>query len=309
MEHISQITTTSNSIAFQDDIPVQIKTDDCYSLPDKIPRESFTTKELSVSFIINKYLEPVSARVIGTAPMSRRTFTSRRLLPLLCASAAFIISAGCAGKHAKTTSLPPSEKSAAFLEESRDLARKASIDKDRSNAKSYAKLGIASANACIEKTPDMTACYYWRAVNTGLYYKIRIIGYQDGIKKMISDCEKIISLDPKYANAGAYRMLGEIYTQLPQTGAHPDSVVRDLTLAEENLKRAVELAPDYPENHLALADALYGQMKITEAISHLDKAKQLSPLWKTDISYDEWTNNIGELQKKLAKAVKKRGAK
>jgi len=222
------------------------------------------------------------------------------------AAIALLFLPACAGKHAKA---PPDKESKALtlLDESRDYALKASQEKGRAEGKALAQAGIRSADACLDKSPNLAGCYYWRAVNTGLYYKIRIIGYQDGIKKMISDCDKINSLDPSYNNAGAYRMLGEIYTQLPQTGAHPDSVIRDLVLAEQYLQKAVELAPDYPENHLALAEALYGQKKISESTAQLEKAKQLSPLWKTDISYNEWTNNIGELQKKLAKAAKKRG--
>jgi hypothetical protein len=73
------------------------------------------------------------------------------------------------------------------------------------------------------RAPEEAGCYYYRAVNTGLYHEVKIVGYQKGVKQMIEDCEMVIKLDPKYDHGGAYRILGQIYTKLPQTTGRPAS--------------------------------------------------------------------------------------
>ncbi|GAF75956.1 unnamed protein product [marine sediment metagenome] len=160
------------------------------------------------------------------------------------------------------------------------------------------------ADKCLMHAPENPGCYYWRAVNTGLYYRIRVIGYQNGIKQMIKDCEKVNAIDPKYDNAGAYRMLGRIYTQLPQTGTRPDSVTRDLTLAEKYLIKATKIAPDYPENYLALADTYAHEKRIPQAVEALANAKELAPHWRGDISYGDWNKEMRGLERKLARKSK-----
>ena len=59
-----------------------------------------------------------------------------------------------------------------------------------------------------------------------------------GIKQMIEDCKTVIEVNPDYDHAGAYRMMGGIYTKLPQTGGNVESITRNLPLAEEYLKKA-----------------------------------------------------------------------
>jgi len=185
--------------------------------------------------------------------------------------------------------------------ESRELALKAMEEKDRGKSKDYAEKGMEIAERCLMHAPENAGCRYWRAVNTGLYYKIRVVGYQSGIRKMIDDCNAVISLDPKYEHAGAYRMLGQLYTQLPQTGGNVESVTRDLSLAESYLKKAVELAPDYPENYLSLAENYLSQEKFGDAIEALADAKSLVQQWKHDASYEDWKVSFRGLEKQIDK--------
>lgn len=228
----------------------------------------------------------------------------KTLLPAVLCLALFC---GCGKHHVKASQSTVTDELARASEKS---ALAAMSSKDRSDTKSFAENGVKEANLCLKNAPEAAACYYWRAVNTGLYYKIRIIGYQTGLKQMISDCEKVIDLAPSYEKAGAYRILGEIYTSVPQTGAHPDSVIRDLSKAEEFLLKAVEIAPDYPENHLALAEVQLDLKQPTLALKSVQKARDLSALWKNDVSHKEWLDKMNGLEKKLAKAAKKsRGEK
>lgn len=189
-----------------------------------------------------------------------------------------------------------------------DAARGAATDslreKNNNRSKDSATRGMEYANRCIASAPDTAACYYWRAVNTGLYHRVRIVGYQRGVKQMIADCKKVIELDEFYDYAGAYRILGGLYTQLPQTGGTAESVVRDLNLAEKYLRRAVKIAPEYPENYIALTGTLVEEEKFPEAIVSLSKAQELTPEWKNDSSYRIWQKTMLSLEKKINKASK-----
>lgn len=222
-----------------------------------------------------------------------------------CAS--FIILAltltACAGhKDARTAGSPINGE---MVVAAREIAFAGIKEKDSGTAKDLAVKGMDLGDKCVAASPEKPGCYYWRAVNTGLYHKVHVVGYQRGIKRMIDDCNKVIELDPSYDNAGAYRILGQIYTQLPQTGGTAESVTRDLPLAEKNLREAVRLAPDYPENYLALAETLLDEEKTSEAQSALSNAKHLAVRFRNDISYDDWRISMKGLEKKIAKAAKK----
>jgi tetratricopeptide (TPR) repeat protein len=172
--------------------------------------------------------------------------------------------------------------------------------KAKSKQKDWAIKGKAYARRCIGIAPDEAECYYWRAVNTGLYHQVKVRGYQKGIKQMISDCETAIRLGKgSYDHGGPYRIPGEIYTKLPETGGRPDSTVRDLDKALELLKRAVAIAPDYPENRIALAETLYKMDRFDEALNELVLAKREARKWRSDISYRDWQKTIKSLTRKI----------
>ena len=212
--------------------------------------------------------------------------------------------ASCGGKKApnQTVAKGPSWNAERLLIASRESAQEAMKETRRKQVKELAQQGVEYAERCLMLMPEEAGCYYWRAVNTGLYYRVHIIGYQRGVKQMIDDCHKVIGIDAHYDHAGAYRILGQIYTQLPQTGGHADSITRNLTLAEHYLRQALRLAPDYPENHLTLAETLLAQGKIAEAIEALTQAQELVPQWRNDSSYDDWKNDALALEEKLARA-------
>ena len=225
---------------------------------------------------------------------------------LIAAACALAILAGCSGSNSRKTSFANNSRWGAseLVDASRNAARASMKASAQSDAKAEAEKGMEYAERCLMSSPEEPGCYYWRAVNTGLYYKVHIIGYQKGIKRMISDFGKVIELEPRYEHAGAYRILGEIYTQLPQTAGRPDSVTRDLDLAEEYLQKAVRLDPDYPENHLVLADTLFRQGKVGDALEELASSKELAPNWRTDASYNDWRDAAFDLERKIARANK-----
>lgn len=222
----------------------------------------------------------------------------------ICLLLLVITFGGCGSGRDSSSSFASSTSWGAqkFVAASRDAALAALQERNNGKAKDLAQQGRDYAERCLMTAPEEPGCYYWRAVNTGVYYRLHVLGYQTGVKQMIADCEKVIELDPRYDHGGAYRILGQLYTQLPQTGGRPDSITRDLSKAEEALRKAVQLSPDYPENHLALAETLVAQEKFSEALASLTQARDLAPRWKHDVSYNDWRTDSLALQKKIDKA-------
>lgn len=189
-----------------------------------------------------------------------------------------------------------------LVENAMNSATEAQETTSKGDRKRWAESGIAYAERCVEIAPNTPECYYWRAVNTGLYHSVKVVGYQRGIKQMIDDCNAVIAMGREdYDNAGSWRIQGQIFTKLPETGGRPDSLTRDLDKALVYLRKAVALAPDYPENHIALAEALYKEGEPEAARVELDIAKEKAPQWQNDISYHEWKKTIAKLIKKIDK--------
>jgi tetratricopeptide (TPR) repeat protein len=184
-----------------------------------------------------------------------------------------------------------------------EIAKTASYKAKRAQAKQekakFALEGIEAAKGCIEETPKNAACYYYKAINTGLYYKAHVAGYQKGLMEMVADLNMSIDIDDSYDYAGAYRTLAEVYTKAPRTAHSTEHISRNLDLAEEYLIKAVEIAPDYPENYLDLTKVQMERNNRSQALETLLKADQLVPYWKAQSDYTKWVQRRDDLTYQL----------
>lgn len=213
---------------------------------------------------------------------------------------ALLFAAACAKERkpaASSSRLTPS--SSELWAKSRDSAVAAEATGNKKEKARIAQTGIQLANDCIMKTPEDALCYYWRAVNTGLYYEAHIVGYQDGLKSMVADCEKAIRLNDKIEHGGPYRTLGKIYTDVPETTITKNGVTKDLDLAINYLRKAIQVAPNYPENHIYLAEAFLEAGNNSEAKACLGSSKELVPQWKNHYDYALWLKLNSELAGKI----------
>lgn len=159
--------------------------------------------------------------------------------------------------------------------------------------------GIDVAAQCIQMEPQNPACYYFHALNVGNYYQSKVIGYQDGLKVMIADSEKLITLDPSFEYGGGYRILGTIYTEVPPVSVARNGITRDTEKAIAYLIEAINHGPDYPENYLALSQAYQKTDNDEQAVTALKDAKLLMKKWKNHPDYPYWEKLASELTKKL----------
>ena len=232
--------------------------------------------------------------VIGVAHTMR--FIAYIVALLLTVSA---LSCRPVSKPVATANHRPNGLGAAVWNMARNASLKAEASSDKQAKAKAAKEGIAIAEECIMKFPEKAACYYYHAINTGLYYEAHVTGYQNGLKVMIYDCEKVIKLDDRFDHGGAYRMLGKIYTDVPETTLIKNGVMRDLDKAITYLQKAVQIGPDYPENNIYLAHALMESGLKKEASAYIANSRAALPQWKNHPDYAMWQKMNKELINKL----------
>lgn len=181
------------------------------------------------------------------------------------------------------------------------LAQTAEFAESREARVRAAQEGRVLAAECVAEQPQTAACYFYRAVLTGLYYQLRVIGYQQGLQAMIADAQQVLVLEPGYADGGAYRLLAEIYRLVPETNFRPDAITRDLERAAQYIAQAVAVAPAHFENHylqcviaLASEDEAVAQSACAQA-SRLLRTQRRSP------HFAEWRRGLQAAKKRLAR--------
>jgi tetratricopeptide (TPR) repeat protein len=163
----------------------------------------------------------------------------------------------------------------------------------------------AAANQAIEYAERAIAInerrvegHYFRGRSIGMLADIeRGLKALGRLKEMARSLERAIQLDEKYDEAGPRRLLGLLLLQAP---GWPISI-GDHKKAEHHIRRAVELAPDYPENQTALAQLLLAQKDKDGARAAMKKALDAPP-WPTKLDEDAgWKQSIRRLLKESEK--------
>ena len=137
--------------------------------------------------------------------------------------------------------------------------------------------GIATARAAIAAHTNCVGAHYYLALNTGELARTKMWGALKLLTEMERELKYVIQHDPKYDYAGGHRTIGVLYSEAP---GWPTSV-GDRKKARFNLEKAVEIAPEFPENHICYMEALvkWKEWKtLTDALadyqSALSKAKE-----------------------------------
>lgn len=104
---------------------------------------------------------------------------------------------------------------------------------------------------------DLAALHFWGAVAWG-HWADRVGSFtaaREGVAgKLRTLAGTALELDETYSDAGPHRFLGRLHSEAPKIPLITGWV--DRGQAVHHLERAVELAPDEPENALFLAEAL-----------------------------------------------------
>jgi tetratricopeptide (TPR) repeat protein len=175
-----------------------------------------------------------------------------------------------------------------------DWAELASGDSKRAE---IAEHGIEACRQSIHLNPRLTAGHYYLGLNLGQLARTRALGALKLVSQMETVFKTAIALDPMFDYAGPHRSLGLLYRDAPGWPAS----IGNRSKARENLRKAVELAPEYPENWLSLLEAYldWGEKRNLQAA--LPLAEQALQKAREKLRGEDWTLSWRDWQKRWDK--------
>jgi tetratricopeptide (TPR) repeat protein len=179
-------------------------------------------------------------------------------------------------------------------------------DKDDPRA-SIANIGIDAARAAVERETTNAAAHYWLGMNLGQLARTKSLGALRIVREMEEEFHGASTLDPHTDHAGPDRSLGFLYRDAP---GWPTSI-GSRKKAREHFEHAIELNPEFPDNHLGLLESFdewdeaqnfVRQMKITERVLAEAKSKFTGPDWEW--SWADWNKRLAKMRSKSASVDK-----
>ncbi len=156
-------------------------------------------------------------------------------------------------------------------------------DKDSERA----RFGHEGADVCeqlLKREPTNAAAHYYLGMNIGQVAQTKSLGALPLVRQMRKEWEAARGLDEHLDFAGPDRNLGVLYRDAP--GA-PLSV-GNRTQALQHMARAVELAPDYPENYLNLIESDIKWDRMEDAARENEKLRAIIPAARKKLTGPHW---------------------
>lgn len=110
--------------------------------------------------------------------------------------------------------------------------------------------GLRYANTAVEVQPDGDEGVYFRVVLVGLLAEQDNSYGSDAVDEILAATDTLIERESMIEHAGAWRIAGVLRLRAPG----PPLSHGSLRKARKLLRKAVEIAPDWPENQLYLAE-------------------------------------------------------
>jgi tetratricopeptide (TPR) repeat protein len=169
-----------------------------------------------------------------------------------------------------------------------------------------AEQGIAACKQALVQNRDSAAAHYYLGMNLGELAQTRGLSALKLVDQMQREFELARTLDELLDYAGPDRNLGMLYRDAPAWIS-----VGSKSKARKHLIHAVELAPNYPDNRLNLAEAY---VKWSDRVGVRREFKALEELWpkaRTNFvgaawssSWVDWERRLRELKKKVEEPSK-----
>ncbi len=179
----------------------------------------------------------------------------------------------------------------------------ASIQPDHEPRARITQVGIAAAEASLLSHPTSARTHYYLALNLGELARTKNVGALRLLPRIRDSLEAARKLDESIDHGGPDRTLGLLYLEAPGWPASIGSRAK----ARAHFLRAIALAPEYPSNHLCLAEALLRWREAAAAAARLASLDALWPnaqarwaeaRWAAD--WTEWTRRREALRTALA---------
>jgi hypothetical protein len=147
--------------------------------------------------------------------------------------------------------------------------------------------GINACRTIITNAPRSAPAHYYLGMNLGELARTEFMGALRIVREMEREFKTAASLDPKLDYAGPELCLGLLYRDAP---GWPASIGNNRK-ARSYLQQAVDLAPDYPENILTLAESDLQWRDTDAAQKESDTLDQLWPKAQKQFIGDPWAQN------------------
>jgi tetratricopeptide (TPR) repeat protein len=155
---------------------------------------------------------------------------------------------------------------------------------------------LAAAKKAVEQEPGRVEGHYYLAQLYGFSaHQQRGGDVKPLLMQLQSEADAAIKAGERFDNGGPPRVLGAIYAKAPA----PPVAIGDPEKGVQYLKRAVEIAPDYPLNHILLGEAYIADERYQDAEAALQKARKLlaDPKWQS--YHDTWKAQLTTVERKL----------
>lgn len=161
--------------------------------------------------------------------------------------------------------------------------------------------GIRACRDAVARDPQSAAAHYYLAQNLGELARTKSLGALKLVREMEKTWLRAVALDERLDFAGPDRSLGMLYLDAP---GWPTSVGSNAK-ARAHLERAVQLAPDYPDNRLTLAEALLRWHKRDELAAQIGALDELRSRAKVTFAGPDWEAAWLDWEARLAELKRK----
>jgi tetratricopeptide (TPR) repeat protein len=174
---------------------------------------------------------------------------------------------------------------------------------DSSERASLAESAIQACERGLSRNETNAALHYYLGLNLGELARTKGIGALKLVRQMEKEFLRAIELNSQLDYAGPDRSLGVLYLDAP---GWPTSIGNH-SKARQHLLRAVQIAPDYPENHLNLLEAFIklnepeaAQREGQRIFAMLPKAREKFTGEEWASSWADWDERWHKFESKLA---------
>ena len=165
---------------------------------------------------------------------------------------------------------------------------------------SLAEQGIAACRVATGRKPNSAPAHFYLAMNLGQLARTKGLSALKLVDEMEREFVRARELDQHFHYAGPDRNLGLLYRDAPVIGS-----VGSRSRAREHLRRAVELAPEYPENRLSLIEAYAQWGDRTGAHRELEALQTTWPAARTNFVGAAWAASWADWEPRLQKLKKR----
>ena len=161
-----------------------------------------------------------------------------------------------------------------------------------------AEEGIAVCRRLVAREPKSAPAHYYLAMNLGQLARTKSLGALKIVGELEREFKAARDLDEQFDHAGPDRCLGLLYLDAPGWPAS----VGSRSKARKHLQRAVELAPEHPENRFNLLEACARWGDWNGARYELKALDALWPAARTNFTGEAWAMSWADWEARLKRA-------